>query len=288
MTGVFRSSVAEARVMREYCRVREQWPVPREERTIDTRWGPTFVISCGPPHAPSVMLLHGAQANSAAWLPDIPLWSRRFRLHAVDMIGEAGLSAQVRPSLEGDAHARWLGDVMAGLGVARAALVGTSLGGWLAIDHAVRRPEAVAALALIGPAGVGRQRNFLLSALPWLLLGPLGKRRIRQMVFGPPPEPLPAPLATIAPLMDEIGRAIRPRVTSIPRLSDVELAGLSMPLLAIVGGRDALLDSRDTRARLKTHVPEAEICFIEDGYHFLPGQAGRVHAFLERSLVAAH
>jgi hypothetical protein len=34
---------------------------------------------------------------------DVALWSTKFRLFAVDMIGEAGLSARVRPELEGDA-----------------------------------------------------------------------------------------------------------------------------------------------------------------------------------------
>lgn len=53
-----------------------------------------------------------------------------------------------------------------------------------------------------------------------------------------------------------------------------------MPLLAIVGGRDALLDSYDTRLRLERHVPTAEVCFIEEGYHFLPDQSQRVFDFL--------
>jgi pimeloyl-ACP methyl ester carboxylesterase len=31
----------------------------------------TFVISCGPPEAPPVVLLHGTGANSAMWLDDV-------------------------------------------------------------------------------------------------------------------------------------------------------------------------------------------------------------------------
>ena len=57
----------------------------------------------------------------------------------------------------------------------------------------------------------------------------------------------------------------------IPQLTDEQLRQLAMLILAIIGGRDVLLDSRDTRARLEQSAPHAEICFIEDGYHFLPG-----------------
>lgn len=281
---VFRSDADAVEVMREYRAVLDHWPVPRKEIELPTSQGTTFVLACGPETAPPVVLLHGAQANSAAWLPDIALWSNRFRLYAVDMIGEAGLSARVRPPLIGDTYALWLEDVFSGLGLARAALVGTSLGGWLALDYAVRRPARASALALICPAGIGRQKNFLLAVAPYLLLGAWGKRRIVEKVFGPTPERLPADLAVISGLMDRIGRAIRPRAIKIPQFSNAALEALAMPLLAIVGGRDALIDSYDTRARLNRHVPHAQICFVEEGYHFLPDQSQRVFDFLVLSL----
>lgn len=43
--------------------------------------------------------------------------------------------------------------------------------------------------------------------------------------------------------------------------ADAQLTALDMPILAIVGGRDVLLDSADTRARLQRNVPHAEIFF---------------------------
>lgn len=283
---VFRSSKAATSIVGQYKEVLEQWPVPRTERHVPTRLGSTFVIASGSKTAPPVILLHGAQANSAAWMPDVAQWSRKFRLFAVDMIGEAGLSAPVRPDLAGDAHALWLDDVLQGLGLVRATFVGTSLGGWMALDYANRRPDAVEALALICPGGIGRQKNFLLKALPLLLLGSWGERKIKELVFGPTPDELPESLLPFAGLMDRIGKAIRPRVVAMPRLTDDELARLAMPMLAIIGGRDALLDSYGTRERLARNAPHAEICFIEDGYHFLPGQTQRITDFLERAVSA--
>jgi surfactin synthase thioesterase subunit len=80
--------------------------------------------------------------------------------------------------------------------------------------------------------------------------------------------------------MKSISRAIKPRAVKIPQIGNAALEALAMPLLAIIGGRDALLDSYDTRVRLELHVPHAEVCFIEEGYHFLPNQSQRVFDFL--------
>ncbi|MEZ2128072.1 MULTISPECIES: alpha/beta fold hydrolase [unclassified Sinorhizobium] len=284
---VFRSERAATQVEAQYRQVLCQWPVPKTDLRIPTCQGSTFVVACGREEAPPVVLLHGSQANSAAWMPDVTLWSSKFRLFAVDMIGEAGLSARVRPDLTGDAHALWLDDVFKGLSIQTASLVGTSLGGWLALDYASKRPAAVQALSLICPAGIGRQKNFLLAVAPLLLLGPWGKRRIREKVFGPAPKELPAEMLGMADLMETIGRAIKPRVVKIPQLTDEQLRQLDMPILAVVGGRDALLNSRDTRARLEGAVPHAEIYFIEDGYHFLPNQSRRIMEFLERNIQPA-
>ncbi|WP_144638337.1 alpha/beta fold hydrolase [Bordetella genomosp. 13] len=286
---VYRSAEAAAAVEGKYRGVLKQWPIPKTELHIPTRLGSTFVVICGPESAPPVVLLHGSMANSAAWLPDVALWSTKFRLFAIDMIGEAGLSAKVRPDLAGDAHALWLDDVLEGLGLVpgrmRIAMVGTSLGGWLALDYASRRPSTVGALALMCPSGIGRQKNLLLKILPLLLLGSWGRRRIWERVFGPAPKVVPQEMQPLVELMKSIGRAAKPRVMRIPRLTDARLGELGMPILAILGGRDVLLDSRDTRDRLQRAVPCAEIQFIEAGYHFLPGQAPRVMDFLERSML---
>jgi pimeloyl-ACP methyl ester carboxylesterase len=74
------------------------------------------VVACGALHDPPLLLLHGAQANAAAFMLDAALWSQRFRVYGVDIIGEPGRSAASRPPLNREAHALWLDDVLRGLG----------------------------------------------------------------------------------------------------------------------------------------------------------------------------
>lgn len=276
----FRSAEGAAAVHRLYRKVLDDWPVPASELRLPTRQGETFVLAFGREDGPPIVLLHGAQANAAAWILDAMPWAERFRLYAIDMIGEAGFSAPSRPPLASDAHALWLDDVMSGLGLSRAAVVGVSLGGWLALDYASRRPAFVERLALICPAGIGRQKNFLLRAAPYLLLGSWGKRRMRELVLGPTASESPERLKPVIALMEAIGRSIRLRFGTIPRLSDAELARLKMPILAIMGGRDVLIDSDDTRRRLQAFAPHAEINFLPEALHFIPGQSEPVLRFL--------
>ena len=280
MTAVFKSEAAERAVEACYGALLERWPVPNTQRRLPTREGETFVLACGPEDAPPVVLLHGSQANASVWMFDAMLWSKNFRLYAVDMIGEPGLSAPSRPPLASDAYALWLDDVMAGLGLESAALVGVSLGGWLALDYAIRRPGRVRRMALTCPAGLGRQKNFLAKALPLLLLGPWGRRKMREMVFGPAPETIPDVARPLVELMTLVGRNAKPRVENLPLFSDAALKSLDMPILAILGGRDVLLDSEESRTRLSENAPQAEVLFLPDARHAIFGQTRTIHEFL--------
>lgn len=279
MSVVFKTEAGAAEVRAAYRAILADWPVPSEQLRIATRLGETFVVACGPRDAPPLVALHGAQANASAYLFDAALWSQHFRVYCIDMIGEAGLSAEVRPPLDDDSHASWLDDVMDGLGVARASVVGTSLGGWLALDYAARRPQRVEQLSLLCPAGIGKQKNFLLKVLPLLLLGPWGMNRMRAMIFGPRPTVLSPFEQRFGALMNLIGRHIRIRNIAIPRLSDGQLAALPRTQV-IIGGQDVLIDSLDTKARLEAHCPQATVVFFPEGRHYLPGQADTMLGFL--------
>ena len=198
------------------------------------------------------MLLHGSGANSVMWMGDVAAWATQFRVYSVDVIGEPGLSAPARPALDSDAHALWLDDVLRELALARASFVGLSLGGWLALDYAIRRPERVERLALLCPGGVGRQRpSFLWKVLPLLLLGRWGRRRAMALALGATEAPTTPAARAFGDYFALIHTHFRPRRDRLPVFSDAALRGLAMPVLAIAGGRDALLDSLETKRRLE-------------------------------------
>jgi pimeloyl-ACP methyl ester carboxylesterase len=66
----------------------------------------------------------------------------------------------------------------------------------------------------------------------------------------------------------------------MPLFEDEELKRLEMPVLVIVGEKDALLHSRKTAERLSRLLPQATIEVLPDQGHVLIGLQERVLAFL--------
>jgi pimeloyl-ACP methyl ester carboxylesterase len=286
VAGIYRSEAGERAVRARYQEVLKRWPVESEQLRVPTREGDTFVIASGPADAPPLVLLHGSAFNSAMWLGDVAAWSAHFRVYAVDVIGQAGASAPSRPPYDSEAYALWLDDVLDALAVPRASLVGLSLGAWIALDYAIRRGARAASLVLLCPAGVGRETISMFRLLfvigPLLALGRWGRRRAMAMTLGPAP-----PRAEGAQAMEKFSSLVfahfRPNMARVARFSDAALARLSMPLLLIVGERDAMLDSRETRARIERHVLRAEVRWLSGVGHRIVGQTQPILEFLLRT-----
>lgn len=253
--------------------------VPAEQLRAPTREGETFVLVSGPEAAPPLVLLHGAGSNATMWLGDLPAWSQHFRVHAVDVIGEPGLSAPSRPPLNSPAYALWLDDVLDHLGLDQTAMVGASLGGWLAIDYATRRPARVTKLALLCPGGVGRQK--IAFAFKALLYKPFGQRGLRQSIktiAGVDPRSMPE----VADYLTLMFTHFLPRRDRLPVFPDEALRKLTMPVLAITGSADAMFDSADTTTRLSQTVPHAEVTLLPNTGHSIMGQTQQILTFMQR------
>jgi len=74
----------------------------------------------------------------------------------------------------------------------------------------------------------------------------------------------------------------RPRMTRIPMFSDAALASVDVPVLAIVGRKDVMLDSRQTQKRLVRWVRGADVRWLPDAGHAITGQSDLVLEFLRR------
>jgi pimeloyl-ACP methyl ester carboxylesterase len=107
---------------------------------------------------------------------------------------------------------------------------------------------------------------------------------MRRLGAPPPPPDAPPAYTAFADFMALIGANFRPRTQPLPRFSDAALGNLTMPVLAILGARDAMLDSFGTRARLAIHLPHADVRWLPDAGHFLIGHGFAIDAFLAKAL----
>lgn len=279
---VFRSAQATQEIRKRYEDCLHSWPVPNEQRYIPTSQGKTFVVVSGPEHAPPVVLLHGTMSNAVAWMREVETWATEFRVYAIDIIGDAGLSAPARPSFASDAHASWLRDVLDGLAVPSASIVGMSMGGAIALDFALRLPERVDNLILLCPGGIA-DRNILWWALPLLLLGPWGARKVRQRIVGTFPSPVSDEEKKVAELTDLIFKNMVPRTENLPAFTNKQLSRLTMPALVLVGERDVTMDSCRIKHRFEQHVKQAEVLLYPNARHYLGDQSTVIAQFLRRT-----
>jgi pimeloyl-ACP methyl ester carboxylesterase len=279
MSSIYRSEEGECAVKDRYTEFLKHWPVPNQHLRIPTREGETFVIASGPENAPPLVLLHGTAFNSSMWIGSIAAWAAHFRVYAVDIIGDAGLSASARPSYESEAHAFWLDDVLSGLNITEASFVGISLGGWLVLDYAIRRASRVKSLAVIAPGGIA-SKNALVWIIPLLLLGTWGRRKIAERVSGRrSPDPSPGEKA-VQEFTAFVFKSMKPRTRSYPEFNDEALRNLTMPVMAILGGKDVFVDSRIVQIRLRKSVPNPSILFLPEARHAIVDQTQPILNFL--------
>ena len=120
-----------------------------DQRTIAVHGGSLFAASEG--DGPPIVLLHAGVVDSRVWEPFVPLLTGAgYRTIRYDARGFGRSTSE-------DVEFRRVDDLLAVLdafGVGRAALVGNSQGGQIAIDLAVTHPDRVAALVQLA-SGIG-------------------------------------------------------------------------------------------------------------------------------------
>jgi pimeloyl-ACP methyl ester carboxylesterase len=134
----------------------------------------------GPPEAPAVVFTHGAMLDHTSWAPQAEALARRYRVVRWDLPGHG--QSQPLGRFERDSGGRALLGIMDHLELERAALVGLSVGGWIAQWVAQEAPERVRALACFGTTSISeptfpgvalrglRASAGLTAALPFGLL----------------------------------------------------------------------------------------------------------------------
>ncbi len=275
MKSVFKSEEGRIALMEFYDKMLSFWPVAHEERDIATRYGITHVITAGDPSLPPCVLLHGAASNAVTWIADAGVLSQRFHVIAPDLPGEVGKSAPFRPSWHDASYAFWLADVLDGLKVEKACLVGLSLGGWAALRFGVEYSDRVERMVVMSPAGIVPVRlGAVIRPVFYAMLK--GGGGMQRMVFGDgqvPPE--------IGLFFSLIHRAYRPRFGSPPVLNRVELGRIASPVMVLAPDQDAFFPFDRAHKRLQgldrfhLRVRHAQHGLVGMGEEILPFLLGK-------------
>jgi pimeloyl-ACP methyl ester carboxylesterase len=232
---------------------------------------------------PGVVLLHGFASSIYTWKDVLPVLAQGHDVVALDFPGFGGSEAP--RDLSFDEYPRIVIELVDQLGLARATIVGNSMGGAVAAVVAAERPERVERLVLVDAAGFRMQEksrpwpirlvglrpvSALLERLP--LRRMLVEASLRQVFFDRrhvtaerideylEPALRPGAPAAIRSLL--ASRAARPQAV------EEALARVSAPTLVVWGREDAWIPVADAE-RFRAALPGSRVVVL-DGCGHLP------------------
>jgi pimeloyl-ACP methyl ester carboxylesterase len=265
----------------------------------------SFYLESGKRGAPAVVLLHGLGATSASFLPMQWDLARDHHVFALDLPGFGESDKPVRP-LHPRYYAQWLAAWLDAVGLPRAALVGNSMGGRVALEVGLRSPRRVDRLVMLAPslawrrfrqaAPIVRALRPELGVLPMRVLHGMAVSVLRS-IFARPERVANAAMNAAA---DEFVRHFatpRGRIAFFHAAREIyledphgtagfwdRLPALTPPALFLFGERDRLVPRAFVR-HVRRALPAAECELWQDCGHVpqfeMPERTNRrVRAFL--------
>ena len=228
-----------------------------------------LVRGCGAP----TLLIHGLGASGADWAFQVPALEAQFHVIVPDLPG-CGHSAAPESgySIPGMATALWA--LLDTLELQRPNIVGFSLGGAVALEMALQRPESVPRLALINSLAnyrINHWSKWCKARLDASLVRSFGMRRIAPMIAARLfPQPWQRPMrerahsvisAVPAATYLAMARALE-RWTAIERLDTLRSRIL---MIAAQSDYTPLAEKREMAARLR-----ADIVVVRGSRHGTP------------------
>jgi len=114
----------------------------------------------------AVVLLHGIGMSHLTWANVQPMLAGTARVVSFDLPG-FGVTPKPRRPLDVEGFEDAVSGALDQLGIGRRVLVGHSMGAQFAVQHAVRRPDLVEGVVLIGPVTDPARRTPAAQALIW-------------------------------------------------------------------------------------------------------------------------
>jgi pimeloyl-ACP methyl ester carboxylesterase len=288
----------------------------KHQRWVEVDGQPVNVIELGPTQpradqAPQpLMFVHGLGGSWPNWLEQLATTSVERRVIAMDLPG-FGYSPmpreQHRPGtgITISGYARLLDGLMGALGVDAAAVVGNSMGGFIAAELAIAFPQRVERLVLVSAAGISTTRDPrvtralpVMSRLQTVLAATAGwvaaksdtvarRARLRDALMNlvvRHPSRLPAALAA-----EQIRGAGKPGfIQGLQAVLDYDvrdrLPEIACPTLIVWGDRDRLIPVRDAALFAELIPNSRKVIFTDTGHMSMLERPAAFNALLEEFL----
>lgn len=218
---------------------------------------------------PALVFSHGAALDSRQWREQVEAFKEQYTVIAWDARGHGRSSLPDGP-VDPDCLASDLVALLDHLGVRKAILCGLSMGGHLSLQAAIRFPERVSALALIGAPCSNSFNGFERFCVPinrwWMAHMPLewSAGIMARSVLARPDEGKRRYLyeAMVSMTKDRFSRVWKAATSMESREG---LASIRCPTLLMIGDKDTLTGHQ--QAFMRDSIPGARLVVIPEAGH---------------------
>jgi pimeloyl-ACP methyl ester carboxylesterase len=267
---VFKTKTEKQTYLTSYDKALKLWDIPYTEETIPTSFGTAHIIIAGPKNGKDLVLLHGMDASSTMWYPNIKALSKNHRIYAIDFLMEPNKSTLTAKPLSTEEIVLWYNEIFKHYKLNKFDIVGASRGGWIATLLAVQKQNSIDKIVLLSPAQtfkfidkVGKTSNALM-----LKLFPSEKKFSKTLTtFSTHPEKISPVYKRQFYLANKYAKSNSSMLKMMP-FSDDELKSITNPVLVLIGDHD-VINSDESLQRAQQYLIKSKTQKITDAGHFL-------------------
>ncbi|MBP1222736.1 alpha/beta fold hydrolase [Flavobacterium sp. 1355] len=253
-----------------YNKALKLWDIPYTEENIKTSYGTAHVIIAGPKNGKDLVLLHGMDASSTMWYPNIKVLAKTHRVYAIDFLMEPNKSVLKDKPLSLEEIVIWYNEIFNHYKLKKFDIVGASRGGWIATLLATQKHNSIDKIVLLSPAQtfkfidkIGKTSSALM-----LKLFPSEKKFGKTLnTFSTHPEKISPAYKRQFYLANKYAKSNSSMLKMHP-FSDDELKSIQNPVLVLIGDHD-VINGEDSVERAQKYLVNSKTKIIKDAGHFL-------------------
>lgn len=267
---VFKTKNEKQAYITSYNKALKLWDIPYTEENVQTSLGTAHVVMAGPKNGKALVLLHGMDASSTMWYPNIKALAKNHRIYAIDFLMEPNKSTLTAKPLSRDEMLIWYNEIFSHYKLKKFDIVGASRGGWIATLLATQKDNNIDKIVLLSPAQtfkfidkVGKTSSALM-----LKLFPSEKKFTKTLTtFSTHPEKISPIYKRQFYLANKYAKSNSSMLKMMP-FSDDELKSISNRVLVLIGDHD-VINSDESLERAEKYLPNVKTKKITDAGHFL-------------------
>lgn len=225
-----------------------------------------------------VLLIHGYTQSWDTWHTTMQAFEDRYRLYAIDLWGFGSSDKTSQDSFKVTDFIDLIPRFMDALGISSIPIMGHSMGGTTALGVAIRYPERVEKVAVVGSPIIGKSLSLYLKLMGFrpfaqvMLLGenkPLMRAFMKLWSANVSPEAADQFYTHYVRNMTYSLDSFSESINSL-RKTDLrpELAAIDIPALGIFGDKDVIVNPDQAKV-FAQHLPHGQVRMIDGAGHFV-------------------